>query len=487
MNSNNSTNSHCSMNLKDLSQLFSLRDLRNAGLGVVVVIGGLGLSLLTLYAHETGNVRFAEISAISSLVFVLLILIFVVPPLARNAGREASQMNLPFEFTTGGAVMLVLILIVGFSAWNTGNNLLFIVLSFLLAAMIVGFFAGSICLKKLDIRMRFPDIIFAGKPTPILVSLTNRKRIFPAFSVVAEVRGKERERSIAADDLEAILPHWISSRLGRAPTVRRTLNHFVHIGRNETVEIKTDHIFPNRGRLLIKDFELSTKFPFGFVRHRRRLPARAAELIVFPKIEAVDPELENNPMNAGNHSTGRRGTGVDLLALREYQPHDDLRRIDWKATARTRQLTVREYANEDEKRVTVIFDTSIPFDAEKAVSLREKIAAEQGGKPVVASERFEAGATLAASILSHFADEGAEIQLVIDGDAGEFGLGRTHLHETFRRLALAEPNFAATAPFPEPQSTRNRIFSNSDVHPIYLVTATRAGEVSARLLRIIEF
>ena len=52
-------------------------------------------------------------------------------------------MNLPFEFTAGGAIMLGLIVIVGFSAWNTGNNLLFLVLSFLTAAMIVGFVGGN--------------------------------------------------------------------------------------------------------------------------------------------------------------------------------------------------------------------------------------------------------------------------------------------------------------------------------------------------------
>ena len=85
------------MNLRLASQLFSLRDLRNAALGVGVVFGGLGLAGVTLYAHQTENVRLAGISAGISLVFVLLILIFVVPPLARNAGREASQMNLPFE------------------------------------------------------------------------------------------------------------------------------------------------------------------------------------------------------------------------------------------------------------------------------------------------------------------------------------------------------------------------------------------------------
>ena len=164
---------------QDLGQLFSLRDLRNAVVGVVVIVGGIGLSLLTLYAHQSGNIQLAGISAGISLVFVMLILIFVVPPLARNAGREASQMNLPFEFTTGGAIMLGLVAIVGFSAWNTGNNLLFIVLSFLIATMIVGFFAGSISLKKLDVKMRFPDTIFAGEPTPILVSLHNREAFFP--------------------------------------------------------------------------------------------------------------------------------------------------------------------------------------------------------------------------------------------------------------------------------------------------------------------
>ena len=30
-------------------------------------------------------------------------------------------------------------------------------------------------------------------------------------------------------------------------------------------------------------FELSTKFPFGFFRHRRRLSAQEAEIIIFPK------------------------------------------------------------------------------------------------------------------------------------------------------------------------------------------------------------
>jgi len=431
------------VNLRMLSQVFNLRDLRNAALGVVVIFGGVALSLLTLYASQAHDPRLAGISATASLVFVLLILIFVVPPLARNAGREASQLNLPFEFTLGGAIMLGLIVVVGFSAWNTGNNLLFLVLSFLTAAMVIGFIAGYLSLKKLDVKMRFPETIFAGEETPILVSLHNRKRVFPSFSVVAEVRGKERERSAVAADLEKILGKWFAERFARPPIVRRTLNYFVFVSRNSFAEDKTNHIFERRGRFLIRDFELSTRFPFGFFRHRRRLPARETELIVFPKLAEISHELENLPLDAGKLVANKRGLGQDLLALRDYQPNDDLRRIDWKATARARQLIVREFSAEDDKRITIFFDTRVPSESAAKLTLREKIEVEQRGKTFVESERFESGVSLAASLLSFFTEEQAEIRLIIDDELGDFGIGRGHLYESLKRLAVIEPRFDA--------------------------------------------
>lgn len=471
------------MRLSTLRQLFSFRDLRNALVGFAVVFGGIGLSLFTLYAHQAGNVRLAGISAGISLIFVLLILIFVVPPLARNASREASQMNLPFEFTTGGAVMLVLLTVVGFSAWNTGNNLLFLVLSFLIAGMIVGFFAGSVCLKRLDVKMRFPETIFAGEPTPILVSVTNRKRVFPSLSVVAEVRGKERERSIAADDLKALLPRFLAERLSRPPMVRKTLDHIVYIPRRETVESKSEHIFPHRGRFLIKDFELSTRFPFGFFRHRRRLPARETELIVFPAPVPFDENIDDVPLDAGKFVANKRGMGQDLLALRDYRTNDDLRRIDWKATARSSRLTVREFAAEDEKRVAVAFDSRIPDESDESIPLRERISAEQSGKPVVASDRFEAGASLAASILLHFAEQQAELKLVIDGEEGEFGVGRVHLYEMLKRLSIVEPKFQKKTLPAEPAADLERILNSSDESHWFLVTASVARDLSTETLQ----
>jgi uncharacterized protein (DUF58 family) len=440
---------------------------------------------MTLYASST-DPRMAGILAVMSLVFVLLILIFVVPPLARNAGREASQMNLPFEFTSGGAVMLGLLVIVGFSAWNTGNNLLFLVLSFLTAAMFVGFIAGSISLKKLDVKMRFPETIFVGQETPVLVSLQNRKRLFGSYSVVVDVRGSLRERSVAADELFELFPRFIAERLAQPAIVRRTLEHFVYIPRNQAIEHKIIHVFDRRGRFIIRDFEISSRFPFGFVRHRRRLPAREAELFVFSKLEPFEQTLDALELEVGRLTANKRGLGQDLLALRDYQPNDDFRRIDWKATARARHLTVREFSADDDKRVVVLFDNRIPDDGSKP-DLREKLDAERSGESLPSSERFERGVSLAASIVAHFTEEQAEICLIIGQEAGEFGVGSRHLYRSLQRLAVVEPQYATE---PEPQPIEMRILTESD--DVYRFVISAEGTVRwpserPHQLKIIEF
>jgi uncharacterized protein (DUF58 family) len=471
------------MDSRAIRELFSLRDVRNAVVGIVVLFGGLGLAAVTYLAHIYGNPRLAGIAAGVSLIFVLLILIFVVPPLVRNASREASQLNLPFEFTTGGAVMLGLIAIVGFSAWNTANNLLFLVLSFMSAAMIVGFFAGGVCLKKLEIKMRFPETIFAGEETQILVNLSNRKRLFPSYSVVAEVRGTERDESIAASDLRRILPEGIAKRLSRPPILRRTLDYFVYVPRRTETESKAPHIFPYRGRFLIKDFELSTKFPLGFFRHRRRLPARETELIVFPKLADLDPHLDDAPLEIGNIVATKRGSGQDLLALRDYLPNDDLRRIDWKATARTRHLIVREFSAEDDKKVTIYLDDFVPASEGNDLTVREKLEAEQKGDNPVRSERFEHAVSIAAALLSHFTEEQAEIRLVIAGAVGEFGIGSRHLHDCLKRLAVLEPRFTDQGESASGLKVLGELMATSETSHTYLISASNLGEFPPEIVQ----
>lgn len=461
------------MNLKTLTQLFSFRDLRNALLRIFLVLGGLAVAGLTLWAHRTGDAKLAGVAAAASLGFILLILIFVVPPLARSASSEAAQINLPFEFTTGGAIFFGLLVIVAFAAWNTGNNLLFLVLSFLTSAFVVGFLTGNFCLKKLDVKMRFPETIFAGEATPIVVALHNRKRIFPTFSVTAEVRGKHRESSVLADEFKKILPARIAEKIARPPILKHTLDYFVYIPRRDSVENKTEHVFQNRGRFIIKDFELSTRFPFGFFRHRRRLSAQEAEIIVYPKIEPVEVEILKLPFEVGKLVAPKRGAGQDLLSLRDYQMQDDLRHVDWKATARARRIIVREFAAEDERRVTVIFDTRVlQNESEKRKTLRARIEDEQKGRTLSPdARRFEKGVSQTASLLAYFTDEQSEIRLVIDNRIGEFGIGRKHLYDCLKCLALVEANFEETAQFYV--ETADEIFTTRENSYAFFVTEKR--------------
>ena len=478
------------MKLRNLLQLFSFRDVRNAILGITVVFGGLGLAGVTLWAHHTGNARLAGFAAAASLGFVLLILIFVIPPLARSASVEASQMNLPFEFTFGGAAIVGLIGIVGFSAWNTGNNLLFLMLSFLAASLIVGFFTGNFCLKKLDVKMRFPETIFAGEPTPILVSVHNRKRIFPTFSVVVEVRGTDREKSVLFDEIKKLISEKWAEKLARPPVINHTLDYFVHIPRRGSAENKAEHIFPKRGRFIIKDFELSTKFPFGFFRHRRRLSAQETEIIIFPKLAPINEEIIDLPLEVGKLVTQKKGLGQDLLSLRDYQPMDDLRRVDWKATARAQRLIVREFSAEDDKKMTIIFDTRLLRQSDdKKLSLRERIKAEQNGKKSAPElENFEKGIGIAASLLAHFTEEQAEIRLIINRQIGEFGIGNKHLNESLKRLSLTDPTFDNSSGFTN--EILEKIFTERENSYTFFVSSEPDESLSDEVLqraKVIKF
>jgi uncharacterized protein (DUF58 family) len=252
------------------------------------------------------------------------------------------------------------------------------------------------------------------------------------------------------------------------------------VPRRLAVENRVELVFPRRGRFLVKDFELSTKFPFGLMRHRRRLPAQEAEIIIFPRVEQLDKAIAFRTFDYGSISIQKRGTGQDLLSLRSYQPQDDLRHIDWKATARAQHLTVREFVAEDEKRVTVVFDPRFPQDEEKKnKNLRQRLEEEQKGKKELSEfeRRFENGVSLAASILAQFIDERIEVSLIINEEKGDFGMDRTHLNSCLKRLALVE-----AAPLETSGVNLERVLADRQNSYIFLVTAVSEKELDIAIL-----
>jgi uncharacterized protein (DUF58 family) len=67
-------------------------------------------------------------------------------------------------------------------------------------------------------------------------------------------------------------------------------------------------------------------------------------------------------LRQGDRLSRRRGQGLDFADLREYQPHDDVRHIDWNVTARLGQPHVREFLEERDMAVWFLLDLSASMD-----------------------------------------------------------------------------------------------------------------------------
>src|SRR5947209_5407172 len=438
----------------------NLKGWRKTILGALVVLSGLSAAVVTVVARRRGDWELTRLGAIASLLFAVLIVIFVVPPLARSARAEAARLDLGFQVTAGGVVFISIYTVVAFAAWNTGNNLLFIIFSVLTSTLFVAWTAARASLRDLVVTARFPDHIFAGEPAPVIVTVSNTKRLLPSFSVVVEARSRAEG------------PEGRRFFRRRRRERKRVLAYFMYVPHRAKVEQRVEQTFEQRGRVLVTGFEISTRFPFGFFRLRRRLRARDVEIVVYPKPLGAGDELHLLPVDAGQLEAQRRGAGHDLHSLREYQPQDDVRHIDWKATARAARLIVREFTAEDERRVHIALDTFV--DAGASVDFGSNVEA---GNDAVA--RFERGVTLAASLVTHFIAERAEVRLT-DGDAdARYGVGREHLYAALRRLALTSPRPAG------PDSARRREFWQH-IEPrasasgyVILITTAERGTIPA--------
>jgi uncharacterized protein (DUF58 family) len=93
-------------------------------------------------------------------------------------------------------------------------------------------------------------------------------------------------------------------------------------------------------------------------------PAREAEGILRRLEWTVLRRLDG--LLQGDYRTLFRGFGLDLADLREYQYHDDVRRIDWNVTARLQAPYVREYHEDREVTAWFLLDLSpsVDFGAE---------------------------------------------------------------------------------------------------------------------------
>jgi uncharacterized protein (DUF58 family) len=372
----------------------------------------------TFLIQQVNEFRLAVVAAGLSLVLAFAGGIYIVPKLARRVNLRLFSLRFPYSATPETAFFVVLTVIVGFSAFNTGNNLLYLIFSVLLAVLLSSGIISEASLRNLDVSLRFPEHIFATKETYLDLSLINRKRFLPSFSltvgVMTETAEKPGQKKLSDRMRRFLLGPQLEKGLGK-------LAHYATLPGSGKISQRLAYTFSKRGAYHIIGFLVSTKFPFGFLRKTHEKEA-TGEVIVYPRSQQIRDFSAVVPVLAGWLESPQRGSGSDLYLIRQYSSNDNMRHIDWKATAKSRQLMVKEYTREDERRISIVLDD---YWDKKMPDFEE---------------RFERAVELAASLADHFTKQGSEIRLLTPEHQTGYDTGQDHLFKMLRILALIEPH-----------------------------------------------
>ncbi|MGQ9918153.1 MAG: DUF58 domain-containing protein [Bryobacteraceae bacterium] len=242
--------------------------------------------------------------------------------------RRWLQNRVRERITTRGLLFLSAALLVGGAGFASGNNLLFLLLAAMLSLLLVSSFISRIGIAGLELEVRLPEHVSARQPVQAQLVLRNMKKRIPSFSIRLSGAGSE----VFAGEL-----------------------YFPVVPGGAAVETTVEARFPRRGVHAEDSFLFSTAFPFGFAERRARVTMRQ-DVIVYPSLEP-QPGFELLLAEVhGDAETLFRGLGHDFYRIRPYIPFESARHVDWRATAHTGELQVREFAREQEHLITLVLD-----------------------------------------------------------------------------------------------------------------------------------
>jgi uncharacterized protein (DUF58 family) len=294
-------------------------------------------------------------------------------------------------------------LALGFAAINTGNNLLYLLVSMLLGLVVVSGVLSEQSIRGLRVEPLPPAELFAGRPTLLAARVRNTKRWRTSYSVTLEV-------------LDG--------------------GHRMHVPRLEAggERLVTWPATPGaRGRQRFPAFRIVTRFPFGlFVKGGHA--ASGLEMLVYPAVAPISDPDRRVLEGVETSTVRRRGRGHELYNLRDYRQGDDPRLIHWRSTAKSGALIIRELEADSARDARIVLKGTGRRDA----------------------ERLEAGLARAASLAVHLLRAGASVELTGRGIHVPSGAGSAQRTRLLTALALFAPVAVATAPAPERRGGRTR-------------------------------
>jgi uncharacterized protein (DUF58 family) len=295
------------------------------------------------------------------------------------------------RITTVGLWYVLLSILVGITATNTGNNALYTVLAVMFAVLIVSGVMSRENVRGLEAELEAPGEVFANRPFSLAFTLRNRSRLFARWFLLFTV-------SRSAQPL--LIPYL--PRRGRSAG-------------------NVEMIVPLRGRQQLSFAHVSSLFPFGFFRKGVRYRVDL-ELLVFPELFPAGPNRLEEVDHQGEEASRRAGWGHGLHSLRQFRSGDDPRGIHWKQTARTGDLVFMERESERTRRLAILFDNAVGELTDPE-----------------AQRRFERLVSEAATAAVDHLARGYEVELVTHDHLLPFAGGARQRLAILEALALVAP------------------------------------------------
>jgi uncharacterized protein (DUF58 family) len=368
--------------------------------------------------------------AAGALLLVIIMAVTTVPALfRRTALRNWLSVPIEFRFTAAGLPFLLTLLVLAVAAINSGNNLVYLVVASLLAALLTSGFLSALNLSGMALHFHFPDHLFAGQETPVQLTLENEKAIFPGYSLTVSAGSRSSDDHLARGRR--------LRRRGRKAAegeIQMRAAYFPYVPRRQSIAATSYIVFPRRGEYEPAAFTLSTRFPFMLIDKRRKFASdeQQTPILVYPSVAAEIPFANDLLARSGEIEYDQRGQGHDLYQVRPHQIGDSARSVHWKASAKMGSLLVREFSREEERRVRIYF-----------------------GLAGVGSEEAERAIAICASLVWQLARTDTWIEFIgcnpttgrrptdtrSEPEVFEPGMqaARDCLHQVLRYLALADP------------------------------------------------
>lgn len=245
-----------------------------------------------------------------------------------NRLRAWARSRVRERVTASGMGFIIAVALTGAAAFLSGNNLLFLLLAAMASLLLASNFISRLSLSGLELDIQLPDHICARRSVSARIQLKNEKRLIPSFSVL----------------LSGVEDSTFTGQL-----------YFPVIAGGATIEDAIEVYFPRRGLHTEDTFRFSSRFPFAFAERRMNVIV-ARDVIIYP---ALDPRPGFESLAhaiAGEAEAQIQGRGHDFYRIRPYQQMESARHVDWRATAHTGQLQVREFAKDQEPSISIAFD-----------------------------------------------------------------------------------------------------------------------------------